>query len=52
LRLVFHNVNFLFYDRSVDVAVIIFSDGSWRLEFKLFSLSYKSERNRTFSHQC
>jgi len=49
--LVFHNVNFLSYDRSFDVAVIIFSDGPWRLEFKLFGLSYNSEWNITFRHQ-
>jgi len=41
--LVFHNVNFSSYDRSFDVAVIIFSDDPWRLEFKLFSLSNESE---------
>ena len=50
--LVFHNVNFLSYDRSFEVAVVIFSDGLWRLEFKLFGLSNKSERDRIFSHQC
>ncbi len=31
--LVFHIVNFSSNDRSFDVAVIIFSDGPWRLEF-------------------
>ena len=30
--LVFHNINFSSNDRSFDVAVIIFSDGPWRLE--------------------
>jgi len=39
--LVFHKVNFLSYDRSFDVAAIIFSDGPWLLEFKLSSLSNK-----------
>jgi len=41
--LVLHNVNFLSYDRSFDVAVIIFSDGPCRLQFILFSLSKESE---------
>ena len=49
--LVFHNIKFSSNDRNFDVAVNIFSDGPWRLELKLFSLSNKSERNRTFSHQ-
>ena len=41
--LVFHNINFLSNDRSFDVAAIIFSDGPWRLEFKLCSLSSQKE---------
>ena len=48
---VFHIVKFSSNDLSFDAAVIIFSDGPWRLEFKLFSLSNESERNRTLSHQ-
>jgi len=31
--LVFHNVNFLSYDHSFDVAEIIFSDGHSKQEF-------------------
>jgi len=48
---IFQNVDFFSYDHSFDDAVIILSDGHCSLEFQLFILSNKSEKNRTFSHQ-
>ena len=46
--LVFHNVNFSSNDRSFDVAVIIFSDGPWRLGIQIVQFVKQVRKKQNF----